>query len=68
MNTNELLELLNSERKSLDTNISLEDSSIHFHYPRAGWQRYARIEADRPVEVIRKTLEWVEGNARRFQN
>jgi len=59
----ELLERLNAERKSLDTEITESNGSIHFRYPRKGWERVARIDANRPFENILNTLAWVEAHA-----
>jgi len=59
----ELLNQLNIERKSHTTEISISGGSVHIRYPRIGWQRAARIDADSPFENIVNTLQWVESNA-----
>lgn len=63
MNVAELMERLNAERKSLETEISEFNGSIHYRWPRKGWERVSRVTADRPLDIHLKTLEWVERHA-----
>lgn len=63
MNTQELLQFLKAARKSVKTDIVEDCGSLHYHWPRKGWQRYSRVAIDRPVEEHVKALEWVEQHA-----